>query len=328
MRCGARSLPVLRLGWTLCAALLLAPMLSFASPFPTRDQNPLLAGFGLPASLPAQPADDGTWHAGIDLNWSSSAIMQSSADENLVVDAETRELRLTFERPISRHWVARLELPYRYTGAGNLDSFIDGWHDLFGLPQGARPLMPRDQLHIAYDREGNAILDLQSSVEGIGDATLAAGYRWMANDRGALTLWFDVKVPTGDADKLTGSGATDVSLALAGQHRLAERWSAFGQLSATWLGDAQMPLAPQHDSVFAGFVGVGYNAWRGLDLKIQFDAHSAAYEAALDYLGPAGILTLGGSYRFASGWQFDFGVSEDVLGGASPDVVFVFGLRR
>jgi hypothetical protein len=89
-----------------------------------------------------------------------------------------------------------------------------------------------------------------------------------------------------------------------------------------------MPLAPQHDSVFAGFVGVGYNAWRGLDLKIQFDAHSAAYEAALDYLGPAGILTLGGSYRFASGWQFDFGVSEDVLVDASPDVVFVFGLRR
>ena len=324
----ARSRGVFRAGWTLYSALLFMPVLSFASPLPVRDQNPLLAGFGLPTALPAQPAEDGKWHVGIDFNWSSSAIEQSGADENLIVDAETRELRLVLQRSISRHWVARLELPYRYTGAGNLDGFIDSWHDFFGLPEGARPLMPRDRLDIAYVRDGNSVVDLTSAAEGMGDATVATGYRWIANDRAALAAWLNVKVPTGDADKLTGSGATDVSLALAGQYRLAERWHVFGQFSATWLGDTDPAVAPQHDVVVAGMVGAGYNAWRGLDLKVQFDAHSPAYESDLDYLGSAGILTLGGSYRFASGWQFDFGVSEDVVVDASPDVVFVFGVRR
>lgn len=318
----------LRLGLALWAPLHFASGSAHADPFPTRDQNPLLAGFGLPTPMPARPSDDGKWHAGIDFNWGSSAILQDDADEDLLVDAETRELRLTLERSISRHWAARIELPYRSTGAGSLDSFIDSWHDFFGLPQGMRPLMPRDRFHIAYERDGHSMLDMQSDVAGIGDASVALGYRWTADDRSAIAAWLDVKVPTGDADKLTGSGATDVTLVIAGEHRLAARWSTFGQLYTTWLGEGDILPVQQRDLVFGGFAGIGFNAWRGLDLKLQFDAHTAAFDADLDYLGPAGILTVGGSYRFRSGWQFDFGVSEDVVVDASPDVVFVMGIRR
>ncbi len=71
--------------------------------------------------------------------------MQSQGDEALLVDAETREARVTLQRPVDGHggFAWQLQLPYRYTGGGSLDSFIDSWHDTFGLPDGARSALPQ-----------------------------------------------------------------------------------------------------------------------------------------------------------------------------------------
>jgi hypothetical protein len=64
-------------------------------------------------------------------------------------------------------------------------------------------------------------------------------------------------------------------------------------------------------------------------LKAQLDAHSAVFDQAdVGFLGDALVLTVGGSYRFTSGWQFDIAVSEDIAVESASDVVFVFGLRR
>jgi hypothetical protein len=59
-----------------------------ADPFPTRDLNPLLAGFGLPSALPARVAGD-SWSIATDLNWASTSLVQRVDSEQLIVDAET-----------------------------------------------------------------------------------------------------------------------------------------------------------------------------------------------------------------------------------------------
>lgn len=319
-------------GLSVAAALLLATFPAHADPFRTRDQNPLLAGFGLPMPMPAQISGQGgqpgEWQWAADLNWGSSAILQDNDREALIVDAETRELRLTLGRALSERWAVQLQLPYRYTGAGTLDSFIDSWHDFFGLPEGMRPLLPQDQFRIAYERDDAVVLDQQSSSDGLGDVSAAVGYQWLSSDSAHLAAWLSVKLPTGDADELTGSGAVDAALLLAGERQMDEHWSIFGQAAATWLGDGDILADQQRSIVWSGMAGIGVNVWRGLDLKLQFDAHTAAFDGtALDYLGDAGILTVGGSYRFRSGWQLDLGVSEDVIVDASPDVTFVIGVR-
>src|SRR5262245_41986264 len=92
-----------------------------AAPFETRDQNPLLAGFGLPAPLPARLAVEnaprGTQRLSVDsaINWGSSAIDQRSAREALTVDAETREARFTLSYPLGKTQL-RLQVPYHYIG--------------------------------------------------------------------------------------------------------------------------------------------------------------------------------------------------------------------
>ena len=106
------------------SALLLIAPLAAADPFPTRDLNPLLAGFGLPSALPARVAGD-SWSLATDLNWASTSLVQRADSEQLIVDAETREARVTIERSWSSGFAAQLELPYRYTGGGVLDDAID-----------------------------------------------------------------------------------------------------------------------------------------------------------------------------------------------------------
>lgn len=300
-----------------------------ADPFTVRDENPLLAGFGLPVAMPARAhGDGGDWSVGADVYWGSTALIQQRGNESLLVDAETREARLTVLGALSDRISLQLQIPYRYTGGGNLDSFIDGWHDIFGLPDGARSALPSDAINIAYTRSGVRQMNLSSSVSGVADAQVAAGYSIHASEQSALAAWLNVKLPTGDANKLTGSGATDVSLLLAGQRQLNDRWSVFAQAGATWLGEGDLLPDRQRSVVWSGMTGLSWRAWRGLSLKAQIDAHSAVYDSDLDFLNEAMVLTLGGDYRFASGWRLDLGVSEDIAVEHSPDVVFVVGLKR
>lgn len=265
----------------------------------------------------------------MDLNWASTALVQRAGAEQLIVDAEIREARMTIGHAWPNGFAAQLELPYRYTGGGVLDDAIDSWHDLFDLPEGARASLPKDRIRIAYARNGAVLLDVDSPASGLGDASLDFGYSWQSAAATAVAVWLSVKLPTGDADRLTGSGATDVSLAIAGEHRLNEDWSLFAQVGATRLGDGDRLTEQQRDVVWSGFAGVGWRAWRGLELKAQLDAHTAVFDKAdLDFLGDALVLTVGGDYRFESGWQFDLAVSEDIAVESASDVVFVLGLRR
>ena len=198
-----------------------------AAPFPARDLNPLLAGYGLPSALPARLSAE-SWTVAADLNWASTSLLQRDGSEQLIVDAEVREARVTIGRSWSNGFAAQLQIPYRYTGGGVLDDAIDSWHDFFGLPEGARAIMPTDRIRVAYASDGAVLLDVQSSQSGLGDISLDFGRSLYDATSGAVAAWLSVKVPSGDADRLTGSGATDVSLAIAGEHRLGEDWSAFG----------------------------------------------------------------------------------------------------
>lgn len=312
------------------AAWLITCSAASAEPFTVRDQNPFLAGFGLPSALPTRLASSQGrgWSGGLDVFWGSTALVQQNGSESLLVDAETREARLTLQAPISNRFAFQLQLPYRYTGAGNLDGFIDGWHDAFGLPDGARSELPSDDFNITYVRGTSSGFSMTSAASGLADIQASLGYDVIASKTSALSAWLSVKLPTGDADKLTGSGATDVSLIFAGELGLDDRWSVLAQAGATWLGDGDLLPYRQNSVVWSGLAGLSGRVWRGLALKAQIDAHTAAFDSNLDFLSEAVVLTVGGDYSFASGWLMNIGVGEDIAVEHSPDVVFVFGVKR
>lgn len=268
------------------------------------------------------------WQFQADFNWGSSALIQNDARERLLVDAETRELRLTAQGRLTDRLLLAVSVPYRSTNGGSLDGFIDNWHDFFSLPEGARRQLPKDRLHLSYLRDGVTQFDRQGSMSGLGDASIATGWQLRNTTNTALTGWMEIKLPTGSSSGLTGSEAFDISAMIAGEHRWSPRWLVFGQAGITHLGGGDLLAAQQRTWVGTAMAGVSARFWPRVELTVQVDAHTAAFDSQLDYLGDAVILNLGGAIDLGRHWQLSLGVSEDVMVETSPDVVFVVGLRR
>jgi hypothetical protein len=74
--------------------------------------------------------------------------------------------------------------------------------------------------------------------------------------------------------------------------------------------------------------GTTWKAWRGLELTAQLEANTAVMDTGTDLDGDAVVLTLGGRYRTDAGWAFACGFSEDLQVNASPDIVFLLGVRH
>ena len=122
--------------------LCVAAQATLADPFLVRDQNPLLRGVYLPVSRPAMMPDR-SWTQDFTLTVSNTTNIESRNGAQLLVDGESTELRWIGNWRLSRHWQVQLSVPFVHYGGGQLDSFIDDWHRLLGLPRGDRPRVPR-----------------------------------------------------------------------------------------------------------------------------------------------------------------------------------------
>jgi hypothetical protein len=299
-----------------------------AEPLPTTDQNPLLAASGIPFPFSARaPADD--WRMSADLNWASTALSRSNAQELLVVDAESRELRLTLERRLSDRWSINVQLPFRELSGGSLDSFIDNWHDVFGLPEGARPMQPHDRLRVHYSRDGATVIEETRSQSGLADANAAIGYQLWSTPNSAARAAISIDVPLGEDHWFLTSDAVEVSALMAAEHRLSDKWSFYGQGAVTWLNEGQLLQEQQRSVVWSGHAALGWQATRALELIAQVNAHTRVFDdSELDFFKEAVVLTLGGRIAITPAWSLNIGVSEDIAVEQSPDVVFVVGVTR
>ena len=305
------------------AVATLVPGLVGAEPLVTMNQNPLVLPYGLPLPLPARLASDGAGRYGLVLNWSNTATVESSGRWEATIDAETVDLRLRGEVAFGERWSVMAELPWRSIGGGSLDGAIESWHDFWGLPEGDRKNMPEDRYLIEAQVDGQPVLLYDDDASGIADIPLRLGYQLLADERSAVSAWLSVDLPTGDADDLLGSGATDVVASVAAQSQVAERWQLFGQFDVAWLGDGDILPTYQQSWVVAGLAGVTWNAWRALDLTVQLYANSQVFDIPVTGLsGDAVVLGFGGTWRTEHGWRFDIGMNEDVQVEASPDATF------
>jgi hypothetical protein len=232
------------------------------------------------------------------------------------------------ELAVGERFAVQGQLAWRQLSGGSLDSLVESWHELFGLPNGSRNRLPEDELLIEYRSGASTLLRVDDESSGLADLPLAFGYQLIASDQGAVATWLTIKAPTGKPADFTGSGATDVAVSLAGERQLSERWQLFGQANVAWLGNGDVLADLQQDFAGSLLAGTTWQAWRGLELTAQLEANTAVMDTGTDVDGDAVVLTLGGRHRTDAGWAFDFGFSEDLQVDASPDIVFVLGVRR
>ncbi len=296
------------------------------TPLLTRNNGTFAAIYGIPFASPARLTDVTVSRLISTLDIQSTALIQGTQDEDLKTDIETWSVNLFYDYSLNDNWMLRAHLSYYAHTPGLLDSPIDDYHQALGLNEGARPQLPQDQLEVSYqDSQGTNVLFAQRS-QAIGDFSIQFARQLLNTALASQSLWFSIKLPTGDASRLQGSGHLDLAGWLSTRH-LFSNVTVFTQAGLLYMSDTDV-LPERHNNWAAfGNLGVGFIAWDKLELKAQLDLHSALYDSQLRFLGNSSQLSVGASYPINNAQQFDFVISEDIVHGRAPDILFQFALH-
>lgn len=295
--------------------------------FPLRNHNPFLQVYGVPAFVTHELAAPGGFDVDVALDIANDADDADREGEVLIIDAEIRTLNVSLRRRIGERFEVGLDVPYVSYSGGFLDSVIYDFHELLGVSNSARE-GPNDQFRLYMEKDGVTLYDAADSSSGIGDVRLSAAMRL-----GRATVRASVKAPTGDADKLTGSGAADFAMGIYGGGKtiLLQRnlhYSGFAGVLA--LGDGDVLPTLQKSVVPYGGLALRWQATERFALATQLYVQAPYLEASLDEVGGSTLqLAFGGDYRFASqNLLLRFAIAEDIAAAATPDFALHLSLRR
>lgn len=305
-------------------------------PFYTRDQGPFAQIFGLPPSeggkLVPPHALDSRLVFDISNNDSGGWLLPR---ETLELDGETYRVTLALRYGLPSRMEIGLDIPYVASSEGIFDGFIEEFHKIVGIDTAQRSA-GKYRMVYSYIRDGVAKVDIRDPSSGIGDVLLSFGYplyRAQSPTSRAVAVRAGLKLPTGDADALRGSGGTDFSIRLAATDESAlAGWdiTLFGTVGALLLGEGT--VLEEQVRRLAGFGSAGFG-WRPLDwfaLKIQLDARTSFFrDSDAEVLKYPGFQVVGGA-SFALPWDtsLDAALSEVIIRETSPDVTFHIALRK
>ena len=324
-------MPRMRPQFFILVAIACAPALGDDAPldaFPLRNHNPFLQVYGLPAFATHElVAPDG-------IDFSVAFDIANDMDdadrlgEVLVIDAELRTLNLSIRRRVSERFEIGLDVPYLDFSGGFLDRVIYDFHDLVGLSNSTRD-GPNDLFQLYMEKNGVTLFDATKPSSGIGDLQVSAALRLGKK----VTLRAGVKAPTGDPDKLTGSGAADLSVGVyagGAMTLLARDLSYSGFVGMLALGDGDVLPTLQRSAVPYAGLALRWRATERFALATQVYAQGPYLDAALDELGGNTFqLAFGGDYRFPSQrLLLRFAIAEDIAAAAAPDFAAHISLRR
>ena len=317
-----------------------------ATPLRMVNLHPFHLLYGVPASFGAHVLTPGASEltASLDLasylSGGTTGVGQLSAAPNaewVLIDGETYRQALTLRMGFRERWEVLFEVSAVAHRAGAFDAFIETWHDTFGLNQGGRKRAPRNRLGLFYADSDGVHVDVDQDVAAFGDISVGAGYALPQSPLGndGLAIRSAVKLPTGDASLLTGSGGfsaavwAETSGALPGS--TASRVWLYAATAGVLAGEAPRGLSELGGRWIAfGRFGMTWRPLTWLTLTAQFDAHSSPYHASkLPPLADAGVMIgFGGALRLTDRTTLEVAVTEDDgLHRSAPDIGLHIALR-
>ncbi|GAM08515.1 hypothetical protein OR1_00787 [Geobacter sp. OR-1] len=306
------------------------------TPLHTADRSPLVQIFGLPEPGAALIKGPGRGEAGLFFDVASNYAAEETSHERLILDGEAYRVTLACRYGLGTRAEAGLELPFVGHGGGIFDSFIEGWHDFFGLPQGGRKEAPRNRLLYSYADNGTERLRLDDSGFGIGDIRINGGYQLYksgASGSGAVALRGSLKLPTGDSHRLRGSGSVDTALwlDLSDDYQIPiGHLTLFGSAGGMAMTRGNVLPDQQRSLAAFGTLGAGWAPTNWIAFIMQFSGHTPFYQGSdLKELSANSLqLHSGGTLRLPGSLLLDIAVSEDIAVNTAPDVTLHLALRR
>ena len=313
----------------------LGPPVLAGEPFLILNDQPLGRLYGSPMGDDAAPVVVAGTELRAALDVGNNSIEKFRGADELVLDGETWVLRFAARYGWKNGWRVALGVPVVSHQGGGTDSFIEEYHDALGLPDGNRKRRAADRLEYRYQRDGETMFNLTDSTTGLGDVRLSVSAPLARDQAGtrALEAVAGVELPTGDPDRLLGSGSWDFSLGLAAcDFASLSKWNLELHGAAGLLALTEGEVLEDFQETFAGYgmLSAGWRLASWLVPRVQVDFHSPFFAdtglAPLDDWAVA--LVCGATVRLSAGFALDVAVAEDVAVNTAPDVVFHVGLKR
>jgi hypothetical protein len=289
----------------------------------TRDLNPVLQQFYIPAYTPYR-SDDG-WRIDHSLYVTNTSQKETSGNENLIIDVENYryQLGLRFRKD---NWLAQVDVPFIANSGGQLDGTIEGWHDLFGLPNGDRDDLPSNQIDVGYVRDGVVEYSQDKSSKGLADISLALGYQLSTETR----LFIGIELPTGSESDYSGNETVDYATWVSYENLIDAELTLYGLLGVSFPGDDGNLQGLLVDEIWVAQLGTQYFFNDGIAGTVQLDWHSRIIDDSdLTAFGDSLQIQLGlGFLKLIDKHRLDLFFSEDIKVESAPDISFGIRLAR
>ncbi|MBT8437341.1 MAG: DUF3187 family protein, partial [Gammaproteobacteria bacterium] len=250
---------------------------------------------------------------------------ESKSDESLVIDAENYryELGLSYRKD---NWLTQVNIPFMANSGGELDGLIDGWHDFFGLPEGDRDDFPKDDINIAYVRDGVVEYSQDGSSSGLGDLSIALGHQLTDGP----AVFVGVELPTGSQSDYSGNEAIDLAIWVTHEQQIDTEMTVYGLFGLSFPGDDGSLEGLVVDEIWVAQAGLDYRFNDNLIATVQLDFHSETIaDSDLKAFGNSLQIQLGlGFLQLFENHRLDLFFSEDIMVGTAPDITFGARLIR
>lgn len=288
--------------------------------------NPVLASRSAIYAQPVVPADPG-WHTSVTIDYSNAIEPGiTSSRREYLFDAELMQVDAWLTRDLSPQWFVTGNVALRSAHDGFLDSFLNWYHDVIGLPVPARNRRPHDSYAWRFTLPDGEF-DIARQRAFLGDLRLGVGRRI-----GAGQVVATVTLPTATNGVEEWSRNT-IGTAASAAFRVLDNSRVILEVGAN------VGYTPTHGDIAAYqrsfFVAATTGIrWRVIGQQAVYATllvQSANYQqtgfAALDE--PEVSLDFGGLLQLKRGWPaLQVGMTEDLLPrGPSVDAGFRLGLH-
>ena len=248
-----------------------------------------------------------------------------------ILDGEEWQLTADLATPLLGGF---LNLRFRVVSrsGGIADQAFTSYHDALNIPQGGRNLVPKYQFRYRLERDGVVVVDLDESGTVLMEPDIAWVKPFGTRETGGR-FGFSVQLPTGQREKLTGTGGTD-GLVGGALWKRSGPWHAFTQAERVFFGlpkDSPYKAVLTQRAFTRAWVGGGYQGegdgfFGGLGIELSLGYIENPYHVDLPRVDKDGLQqhwTL--THMRLPRWRF--GLSEEAGSYFAPDIT-VFGSYR
>lgn len=235
--------------------------------------------------------------------------------EGVEEDYEVQRLRLLYRGGMRNGLEWSAELPILSRGGGFQDPIIDWWH--------ANVLkwsdQDRDNTRFGRSRVRVPGATFNGSADGLGDIS---GFLSKSLGKGFVGS-VGVKIPTGDAGNLLGSGGVDAGVYLQARYPLMRKLFLHGQLGLVWQGGAKeledVRALVHQEGIALVWQKNSKDAWIA-----QWQGEASALDSGVAESDRTHrLLTIGYKRKLSSSQMLDlfFSEDQDVFRGRAPEFV-------